>query len=418
MYNILNYGAEPNTGKVCTAAIQAAIDECAANGGGRVVVPAGIFVTGSIFFKSHIELHLEAGAVLKASDDLSDYNADDAYEQNYGWPPEGWNPKHLIICVECDDVALTGYGTINGSGDLFFEETPRGGAGPSTYAWEGGTVFSKDRVNLRPGQLCCFIESTNVRVENVTMTNATCWSCFLHGCEQVTIRGLNVKNPFAYLNTDGIDLDCCRNVTVSDCRISTGDDAIAIRCVKKRIKNEKPCENITITNCCLESNSSAFRFGVGTGTIQHVCISNLVVSKAGTLFTFNTSYGGSGCATIDDLNINNVTAYNVGLFIDANLTAGSVTRCSFRNIRVASKGAIRLISKEESKLEDIVIENTDLTVVTNDRKTWEKYIVDMYNAKDVRLENFRIFADISSWEGAIAAPKCENVVIKDCKFPE
>lgn len=418
MYNILDYGAQLNTGKVCTAEIQAAIDACAANGGGRVVIPAGTFVTGSIFLKNHIELHLESGAVLKASDNLSDYNSDDAYEQNYGFPPEGWNPKHLIICVECNDVALTGFGTINGSGDVFYNETPCPPWHAAEYAWVGGYRLSKDMENFRPGQLCCFIECTNVRVENITVTNATCWACFLHGCEEVQVRGLKVYNPSSYFNTDGIDIDCCRNVTVSDCHISTGDDAITLRCDQGHLKNPKPCENITITNCCLESNSSAFRFGVGTGTIRHAVISNIVVSKAGTLFTFNTSYGGGGCAIIDDLRINNVTAYNTGMFIDANLTVGSVTRCAFRNIRVSAKGAILLKAKEDAKLEDIVIENTDLTVVSNERKMWEKYIVEMENNSDVRLENFRVFADTDSWEGAYSAKNCEGTVLRNCVFPE
>jgi len=119
MYNILNYGAEPNTGKLCTAAVQAAIDDCAAHGGGRVVVPGGTFVIGSIFLKSHVELHLEAGSVLMASDNLDDYNPDDAYAQNYNSVAEKWNKKHLIIAVELDDVAITGFGTINGHGDAF-----------------------------------------------------------------------------------------------------------------------------------------------------------------------------------------------------------------------------------------------------------------------------------------------------------
>nr|MBQ4318251.1 glycoside hydrolase family 28 protein [Clostridia bacterium] len=230
MYNILNYGAEPNTGKLCTAAVQAAIDDCAAHGGGRVVVPGGTFVIGSIFLKSHVELHLEAGSVLMASDNLDDYNPDDAYAQNYNSVAEKWNKKHLIIAVELDDVAITGFGTINGHGDAFYgDDTSMSYA--THYAWQGGTVTSKDLVNLRPGQLVCFIECTNVRIYDVTMTNATCWCAYLHGCEWVQIRGLRVFNPFKYLNTDGIDLDCCRYVTVSDCIISTGDDAIAIRCV-------------------------------------------------------------------------------------------------------------------------------------------------------------------------------------------
>ena len=106
------------------------------------------------------------------------------------------------------------------------------------------------------------------------------------------------------------------------------------------------------------------------------------------------------------------------MFIDANLTVGSVTRCAFRNICVSAKGAILLKAKEDAKLEDIVIENTDLTVVSNERKMWEKYIVEMENNSDVRLENFRVFADTDSWEGAYSAKNCEGTVLRNCVFPE
>jgi len=415
MYNIRTYGAKTD-GTLCTAAIQAAIDECSRNGGGRVVIPSGTYVTGSIFLKSHVELHLEHGAVLKASDNLADYNADDAYEQNYFSQNEKWNAKHLIICVEQTDVALTGFGIIDGSGDKFYnfdKRIPCGG-----YAWRGGLLTSKDLENLRPGQLCCFIESNNIRVYDVTMTNATCWCCYLHGCEEVQIRGLRVKNPFDFVNTDGIDLDCCRNVTVSDCLISTGDDAIAIRGVEKRIKSPKICENITITNCCLESNSSAFRFGVGTGFIRHVSISNLVVSRSGSLFTFNTSYNNKGCVDIDDLRVNGVTAYNTGLLIECMISAGSVTRCSFRDIRADTLAGVILRSSDGAPIRDIVLDSVDLTVADSTHRRAEKYVIEAENANDVRFEDVRIFCDLEKegWSGQFSAVGCDGVKVRDCSF--
>lgn len=121
MYNILNYGAIADGRTLCTAAIQAAIDDCNKNGGGRVVIPSGEFYSGSFFLRDNVELHLEHGALLIASADMEDYNADDAYEQNYGFAPEEWRAKHLIMAVECDNVAITGSGKINGNGDSFRE---------------------------------------------------------------------------------------------------------------------------------------------------------------------------------------------------------------------------------------------------------------------------------------------------------
>ena len=411
MYNIVEYGAVP--GMLCTEAIQNAINACTENGGGRVVIPAGTYHTGTLWLKDHVELHLESGAVLKASTNLMDYNADDAYPQNWGCPPEKWNARHLILCVEQNDVSITGYGVIDGSGDAFFgeERIPCGG-----YAWEGGYVTSKDPVNLRPGQLVCFIESANVRVENVTITNATCWCCYFYGCEWVQVRGLQVKNPFAYVNTDGIDLDCCRNAVVSDCMISTGDDAIAIRCSQDRLQKKQPCENIAITNCCLASNSSAFRIGVGTGTIRHVSISNLVVHRAGTLFTSNTSFGGNGCARIDDILVNGVTAYHVGSLIDANVFAGSVSRCTHENMRVSALSGGMLIGRENGPLSDITLRNIDLFIENGPHKCGETHIFHLNGAENVRLDTIRVQADMTYWEGECQAVDCEALTVRNCSF--
>ena len=98
-YFVSSYGADPSGKNLSTAAIQAAIDACAENGGGCVTVPNGTYVIGTLWLKSHVELYLEQGAVLKASTNMDDYNELDAYPQNYSWLPEEWVGKHLIITV-------------------------------------------------------------------------------------------------------------------------------------------------------------------------------------------------------------------------------------------------------------------------------------------------------------------------------
>ena len=109
--NILDFGAMGDGVTPCTGKIQAAIDACAASGGGRVTVPAGTYLTGTLWLRSHVELHLGHGSVLKGSTELDDYNALDAYEQNFSCQnPEEWVGKHLVLAVECEDVALTGSG--------------------------------------------------------------------------------------------------------------------------------------------------------------------------------------------------------------------------------------------------------------------------------------------------------------------
>lgn len=137
---------------------------------------------------------------------MDDYNSEDAYPQNWGSVNEKWKAKNLIIAHECNNVAITGNGMIDGSGDSFFGEERVFYHG---YAWDGGYVTSKDEENLRPGQLICFIECTDVKVIDITIKNIPCWGVFFHGCEYVQTRCIKITNPFEYVNTDGIDIDCC-----------------------------------------------------------------------------------------------------------------------------------------------------------------------------------------------------------------
>lgn len=304
--SILDFGATPNAGGLYTEAFQAAIDACAAGGGGRVEIPCGKFVTGTVWLRSHVELHLCHGAVWKASEDLNDYNATDAYEQNFSClESEEWVGKHLLIAHECEDVALTGTGTIDGSGDAFYGEPEP----YSAYVWREGCRWAKNKVTGRAGQLLCFVECRHVRVQDVTLTNQPCWGCYLHGCEYVQVRGMRAINDHANFNSDGLDIDCCRFVTVSDCILDTGDDSIAIRGAEARLKNKPhPCEYVTITNCVLGSSSNAIRVGVGDGIIRHVRISNITITRGAPAITLMSSYHGKGHVAIEDVSIVNVSA--------------------------------------------------------------------------------------------------------------
>ena len=191
-YNIIDYGALSDGKTLATSAIQAAIDDCYKNGGGRVVIPSGNFYSGSLFLKDNVELHLEHGATLTASESMDDYNADDAYVQNYGFAPEQWRAKHLIMAVECKNVAITGSGVIDGNGDSFRAEPKINQNYP--YSWRFGMAHVKDINVMRPGQLICFIESRDVLVDGITLRNTSCWCIFIHGCEFVRVSRITVLN--------------------------------------------------------------------------------------------------------------------------------------------------------------------------------------------------------------------------------
>lgn len=409
-YNILDYGAKKDT--ICTENIQLAIDECSNNGGGVVVIPGGEFISGTVWLKSNVELHLQTGATLKASVNMDDYNADDAYPQNWGSVNEKWKAKHLIIALECDNVAITGNGIIDGSGDSFFGVERVFYSG---YAWDGGYVTSKDEEKLRPGQLICLIECTNVKVSDITIKNMPCWGVFFHGCEYVQTRGIKIINPFEYVNTDGIDVDCCRYVTISDCIIITGDDAIAIRCDSDKLKNPKVCENITITNCTLASNSSVFRIGVGVGKIRHVRVSNLVVSRAGNLITYATSYMGRGKAFIEDIGFSDISAYNVCRMIDCVVENGAVKNLVMKNMNVNAKGGICVIQKEDGCVSDFTLRDINLEV-NEKKKPEEKYLVNVSNTNNVMLDGVKVYCKKYEWEEVFHSQGNIGLIQIDCNF--
>ena len=287
-YLVTDFGAAPEaTPHANAGAIQRALDAAGAAGGGRVVVPAGTFPTGTLRLRSHVELHLEQGATLLAATDEGDYNPLDEYPENGGSAAEQWTHEHLIIANRLEDVSITGPGVIDGNAEAFYDEP----VFPDWCgAWRSGLRWSRDKRRLRPGQLIVFILCRDVAVTDLKVRQSTCWSLFLHGCENVMVRGYQAHNVLADANTDGIDIDSCRNVTVSDCIIDTGDDAIAIRGNDTRLPSPRPCENVTITNCVLASSSAGVRIGVGCGAIRHVLLSNLLFSRSGTGVIVQSSY--------------------------------------------------------------------------------------------------------------------------------
>ncbi len=278
MYNITNFGAIGDGITKSHAAIQNAIDACAAAGGGRVLIPAGEFVTGTIYLKSHVELHLSAGASLLGSSDRDDYNADDVFPENQVFTRENTTGAHLVIAYRQRGVSITGEGTINGRGHQFFGELPEGAVATRRYKSANYPIKS-----WRPGQMIYFCHCEEVAVRHVSLINAPYWTLFFFGCEQVQVHGLRIDNPPATANGDGIDIDGCRDVIVSDCLIRTGDDSITLRASNRQKKRaEWICENVVVSNCVLSTPCNAIRVGVGDGIIRRCTFSNIVIDNART----------------------------------------------------------------------------------------------------------------------------------------
>ncbi|MDD5727796.1 MAG: glycosyl hydrolase family 28 protein [Victivallales bacterium] len=266
MFNIKDFGAQGDGLYKNTQIIQTAIDRCAAEGGGIVFFPAGVYVTGTIYLRDNVCLDISPGAVIMGSPDKNDYNADDFCLQNQVFSQERVSGAHLIVAVEVNRISIRGGGRIDGNRAAFYQKTANG---------HGRELF--ELTAWRPGQMLFICECSEVSIKDVELCNAPYWTCFLHGCENVSISGLRIWNARATPNGDGLDLDCCRRVTVSDCNIDTGDDCITLRAFGRGLKKPGPCEYVTVTNCVLRTPTCAFRVGVGDGTVRNCTVSNCVI---------------------------------------------------------------------------------------------------------------------------------------------
>ena len=421
--NVSDYGAVGDGKTLNTKSIQQAIDACASSRGGRVYLPAGIYKCGTIWLKSHVELHLEMGAVLLASDDMKDYNDSNAFTQNFDCPSEGWVGKHLIIAHEAEDVAITGLGTVNGNCHAFvteFRDYPQYHNG---YIWSDGMSALRDSAAMRPGQLICFIECKNVTVRDITVRNSPCWSCYLLGCESVSVSGLRVSNPRWMLNSDGIDIDACRSVTVSDCIISTGDDAIAIRSSESRlVKNKFHCEDVVITNCVLSTQICALRIGVGSGLIRRVRVSNLAVTGCCNLIQLCTAYSGKGGVSIEDVSVSGVTAAGTERLLEAFCKNGAhISGITLSDIS-ATSSMTSYIDGSGGVAENITLRNVSISLYDKYDTMTPALLAErgehallLKNASGVSLSNVK-FSGALSADTLAHAIGCKDIELEKCNF--
>lgn len=303
MNNVLDFGAKGDGITKDTAAIQSAIDA-----GGMVLLPPGTYLSGTLYLKSNGGLFLEPGAVLLASPDKEDYNAPDFCPQNGYWIPELSFGAHFIIAVEQENITITGGGKIDGNRRAYFGTDDKL---EDEWAFEEFGPLRPGHMPedfWRPSQMLFICECNNVRVQNVHLFDAPYWSCFLHGCEDVICSGLRIETDQRTPNGDGIDIDCCRRVTVSDCIIDTGDDCITLRGASTRLKNKKACEYITVTNCVLHTTRcNAIRIAVGNDVIRHAAFSNIVFHHTRTAICIMPQYGlGNKGVKIHDITFSNL----------------------------------------------------------------------------------------------------------------
>jgi len=355
IWNVRDCGAAGNGIAKDTQAIQKALDAAGAAGGGVVQVPAGTYLSGTVYMRSGVELKLEEGATIKGSPDREDYCSADAFPQNAASKFDNTSGGHLLVAVGCTDVALRGPGSIDGNSAAFLVD-------PETkMQYPGGKL----NVPWRPAQMIFLVDCRNVTIDSLGVCNSPYWSCFILNSDNVKVSKCRIateRSKYRTWNGDGLDIDRCTNVVVEDCHIDTYDDSITLRASSaRRLKSPQDCADVVVRNCRLSSNCNAVRVGVGEGVVRDCSLSGLEIYNTRVAFSIVSSYS-KGSRGVDIRNIR---------FADCNLDCRNVMDIGYRH--AAPEAEIRDITfsnisgrashgdiireKEGYELKNIVFEN-------------------------------------------------------------
>jgi hypothetical protein len=347
--DITRHGAKPGDEVLDTVAIQKAIDRCAAAGGGRVVVPGGKFVSGTIFLKSNIELHLAHGALLMGSPKLTDY----APSQEAGGSHAEGKRDGLIIAVNVKNVSITGFGTVDGNGEKF---------------WDPGFLESgKSRPTLpRPMPWVEFRDSSHITVRDARFQHSPSYGVAFTRSTDVHVLNISIFNDPRSPNTDGIQVNDSQRVNIRGVHIATGDDAIVLK------SDTRDVEDVVVSDSVLTSDDTAFKYGTGsTKAIRRVTLrdSTLIDSRLG-IGLFMRRGG-----VYEDLEVRNVrfvgrsrSTMEWPIYIDVDRRSaesglGSVRDIRIDGMRIESRGNVLIAGNPAGVMENITLRDIEFKVV-------------------------------------------------------
>lgn len=409
-YNITAYGAVADGKTNNTSAIQQAINEASANGGGQVVVPVGKFVTGVITLKSNVDLHVDKDGVLLGSAIRADYGPGKA--------------SPLIIANNQHHIAITGQGIIDGQGeDLIKDIYRRLNAGTLQDAeWKTVNPWNQLRPmeDNRP-KLIEFKNCDSIQIKNITIKNGLCWIQNYKNCSNMVIDSIKVESV-TYLNNDGIDLVDCKNVKLTNSFFNAADDGI---CLKSEDRNGA-CENIYVDNCRVRSSASAVKFGTAShGAFKKITIRNIsVYDTYRSAIAIETVDG----ATLEDIDIRDITATNTGNAIvirlghrNQKVQAGILRRIYIGNIKVdvpagkpdagyTMEGPLVTIPHNVfpssitgipgNRVEDVTLENITINYAGGAKKEQAYFGIDSLEKvpeKTSSYPEFSMFGELPAW---------------------
>ena len=387
IYNIKDYGAV-NDGKTTnTIAIQKAVDACYLGGGGKVYVPAGVFITGTIHLKNNIDLYLESGAILQGSASLKDY-------ESYTKPAYGVNYYGILYTRDAINVSISGPGIIDGNNKFFFD---------FDHAKKMDTVstrFTRQKENYRkvesgigdgpvvpkdrPRQMVIFSNCKHVQLRDISLLNSPFWTLHFADCDDVSVTGIRLWSDLLVPNADGIDVTSCSNVIITNSDIRSGDDALAIVGYDHHFEIpgfegiKHVSENIIVSNCNLQSYSSGIRIGfLDQNTVRNIHVShcNITNSSRG-IGIFLRDEGSLENITFSDLNIE--TKMHTGdwwgngepIHISAvrgkqNLKLGTIKNVAFNNITCKGENGILIYGSDQSIIQDVRFNHVSMEFVNS-----------------------------------------------------
>ena len=356
-YSVKDYGATGNGLALDTEAVQSAIDCAASEGGGTVVLPKGIYLCGSIWLKSNIELHLEEGAVLKGSPSITDYCAADCCPQNEAEVGFGdyVSGGHLLLGVGVNNVTISGPGKIDGNSNAFLLDS------------HGKAYSDKSKIPYRPSQMVWFVDSRNICIKNVELANSPYWSLFILNSERIRIEECYVhthRTDYHTFNGDGIDIDRCKDVTITGCRVDTADDCITLRASSAHLlENPMDCSGVNVSHCTLSSSCNAIRLGVGEGHIHDAVLSDIDITDSNVAFNIVAAYTKGGRGTdINDIKIKDIRVEAMELMrIHHMRSAGAAIRdITFDGIEGTAPEDSHIWAKQSAPFRNIVFRNIDV----------------------------------------------------------
>ena len=363
--SIAEAGAVGDGKTLDTIAIQRAIDQCASAGGGTVVVPPGHFLTGALFLRPGVNLHLEKDAVLLGSTNIDDYPPRPTRIEGH---TQVWRPA-LVNAAGCDGLQITGDGTLQGGGKPYWD----------AY-WSRLKADDKTK-NLdvdRPRNL--FIsDSRDVLIQGVSLRDSGFWNIHLYRCRRATVEKVDIRTPSGAPSTDGIDVDSCQDVTIRGCHISVDDDDIALKGTKGPLadqdKDSPAVEHIRISDCTFGLGHAVLTLGSEACHVRDTVLENCRVDgpmKKNHFALLRLKLRPDTPQHYEDIHVRNVTLNAKGTLISIEPwtqyfdlkgqtpPAQTVENITLTNVSGATGGFGRIAGPAQSVLRNITLADIDL----------------------------------------------------------